>query len=201
MNAHHMFLSLLCVAAAAMPAATLFADEMTDSGMHAHQMHAQHESAGPLTLSTVDYDTPDVQLVRDDGTTVSLRSALDDGRPVIMNFIFTTCTSICPLLSQTFAAFAQRLSPDRAKVHLVSISVDPEQDTPERLREYAQRFHAGPEWQHYTGTLAETPVFQLVPPGERDAQMVSREGHRRTRRGKQRTRDTVIAQSRLFGRG
>lgn len=160
MNAHHTFLSLLCVAAAAMPAATLFADEMTDSGMHAHQMHAQHESAGPLTLSTVDYDTPDVQLVRDDGTTVSLRSELDDGRPVIMNFIFTTCTSICPLLSQTFAAFAQRLGPDRAKVHLVSISVDPEQDTPERLREYAQRFHAGPEWQHYTGTLAASLAAQ-----------------------------------------
>jgi protein SCO1 len=34
----------------------------------------------------------------------------------------------------------------------MSISVDPEEDTPARLREYAQKFHAGPEWQHYTGT-------------------------------------------------
>ena len=36
----------------------------------------------------------------------------------------------------------------------MSISIDPEQDTPVRLREYAHKYHAGPGWQHYTGTLA-----------------------------------------------
>ena len=42
----------------------------------------------------------------------------------------------------------------------MSISIDPEQDTPARLVEYARRFHAGPEWQHYTGTLAASITAQ-----------------------------------------
>jgi len=134
---------------------SVLAAEMADPAMHEH-----HESTRQLTLSMVDYVTPDVNLVRDDGKAVSLRSELDDGRPVIMNFIFTTCTSICPLSSQTFAQFARSLGADRDKVHLVSISVDPEQDTPERLREYARKFAAGPEWQHYTGTLAASVAAQ-----------------------------------------
>ncbi len=42
----------------------------------------------------------------------------------------------------------------------MSISIDPEQDTPERLRDYARTFHAGPAWQHYTGTLAASQTAQ-----------------------------------------
>jgi protein SCO1/2 len=127
----------------------------TGEGAHDH-----HEMTRQLTLSSANYVAPDVRLVRDDGKEVSLRGELDDGRPVIMNFIFTTCTSICPLSSQTFAEFERRLGADRRNVHLVSISVDPEQDTPERLREYARRFGAGPEWQHYTGTVAASLAAQ-----------------------------------------
>lgn len=156
MSARTTLLSLLCLTAVmAASASSVLAGDMTDSAMHEH-----HQSSGRVSLSTVDYVAPDVQLVRDDDKTVSLRAELDDGRPVIMNFIFTTCTSICPLSSQTFAEFARRLGEERGKVHLVSISIDPEQDTPERLRAYAQRFNAGPEWQHYTGTLAASRAAQ-----------------------------------------
>jgi protein SCO1 len=133
----------------------MLAADVNDAALHEH-----HDAARPVTLSTVSYVTPAVNLVRDDGKPVSLRAELDDGRPVVMNFIFTTCTSICPLSSQTLAEFARRLGAERDKVHLVSISVDPEQDTPERLREYARRFEAGPEWQHYTGTLAASIAAQ-----------------------------------------
>jgi protein SCO1/2 len=69
-----------------------------------------------------------------------------------MNFIFTSCTTICPLLSQTLATLQEELGAGRNRVHIVSISIDPEQDTPARLAEYAKRYKAGPEWQHYTGT-------------------------------------------------
>jgi protein SCO1/2 len=85
---------------------------------------------------------------------------LDDGRVVLLNFIFTTCSGICPLASQTFAEFARKLGPETADVHLMSISIDPEQDTPTRLRQYAHKFHAGREWQHYTGTLAASVATQ-----------------------------------------
>ena len=114
----------------------------------------------PISRSTVAYQTPVVTLVREDGKSVSLSHELDDGRPVLLNFIFTTCSSICPLVSQTFAEFQRKLGSEADAVHLMSISIDPEEDTPRRLVEYAQKFHAGPEWQHYTGTLAASLAAQ-----------------------------------------
>jgi protein SCO1/2 len=105
------------------------------------------------TRSLREYAVPPVQLVRADGKVVSLPDEMNDGRPIVMNFIFTTCTTICPLMSSTFAQFEHRLGADAGKVHLMSISIDPEHDTPARLAEYARKFHAGREWQHYTGTL------------------------------------------------
>jgi protein SCO1/2 len=106
-----------------------------------------------VSISSVRYQMPAVQLVRESGQRVSLGRELDDGRPVVMNFIFTTCETTCPLSSQTFSAFQRLLGAERARVHMVSISIDPEQDTPARLRAYAKKFGAGPQWQHYTGTL------------------------------------------------
>jgi protein SCO1 len=114
----------------------------------------------PVVSSTVDYDVPDVQLVRDDGKHVSLLSEVNDGRAVVLNFIFTTCSSFCPLSSQTFGEFQRKLGSNREHVHLMSISIDPEQDTPARLREYAHKFGAAPGWEHYTGTLAATLAAQ-----------------------------------------
>lgn len=110
--------------------------------------------------SVSQYPVPSVRLVRDDDKVVSLPEELNDGRPVVLNFIFTTCSSICPLMSQTFAQFDSELGTDRRRVHLMSISVDPEEDTPARLREYAHKFHAGPEWQHYTGTVEASLAAQ-----------------------------------------
>jgi protein SCO1/2 len=110
--------------------------------------------------SASQYPIPAVRLVRDDGKVVSFPEELNDGRPVVLNFIFTTCSSTCPLMSQTFAQFDSELGVDRERVHLMSISIDPEEDTPARLREYAHKFHAGPEWQHYTGTIEASLAAQ-----------------------------------------
>lgn len=115
---------------------------------------------GMTMTSTADYTLPAVMLVRDDGQAVSLKNEVDDGRPVVLTFIYTSCTTICPMISQTLSQLQGELGADRDKVHLVSISIDPEQDTPERLREYAKRFGAGPEWQHYTGTVAASVATQ-----------------------------------------
>jgi len=107
-----------------------------------------------------EYAVPAIHLVRADGKDVSLPEEMNDGRPIVLNFIFTTCTSICPLMSSTFAQFEHRLGHDADKVHLMSISIDPEHDTPARLRDYSRKFHAGPEWQHYTGTLDASVAAQ-----------------------------------------
>jgi protein SCO1/2 len=85
---------------------------------------------------------------------------LNDGRPVVLNFVYTSCTTICPMSSQVFEQFQDELGGAREAVHLVSISIDPEQDTPARLREYAGRFHALKGWDHYSGTLAASLAVQ-----------------------------------------
>jgi protein SCO1/2 len=99
--------------------------------------------------ATARYRIPDVTLVRADGARVNLRRELDDGRPVILNFVFTTCAAICPVMSRTFAAVQRRLGDE---VHLVSISIDPDEDTPPRLLQYARQLRARPGWSFYTGT-------------------------------------------------
>ena len=114
----------------------------------------------PVTVTAVDYQVPDIQLIRDDGKRVSLLEEMNDGRAVVVNFIFTTCSSFCPLSSQTLAQFQRALGADQERIHFMSISIDPEQDTPARLRAYARKFGAGPSWQHYTGTLAASLAAQ-----------------------------------------
>jgi len=118
------------------------------------------DSAPVENIRLVRFAIPDVKLIRDDGRQVSLLQEVDDGRPVVLNFIFTSCGSTCPLMSQIFSEFQRRLGPSGSNVHLMSISIDPEEDTPARLLEYAHRFGARPGWQHYTGTLEASVAAQ-----------------------------------------
>ncbi|MDP9087809.1 MAG: SCO family protein [Pseudomonadota bacterium] len=110
--------------------------------------------------SEAEYDIPNVTLVREDGTLVKLRAELNDGRPVVLNFVYTSCTTICPMSSQVFEQFQDEHGTNQASVHLVSISIDPEQDTPARLRAYAAKFHALKNWNHYSGSLAAVTAVQ-----------------------------------------
>jgi protein SCO1/2 len=125
--------------------------------VHAHQYSAHDVD---MRRSDANYIIPKVTLVRDDGKAVLLPAELDDGRPVVLNFIYTSCTTICPLSSQLFEQFQGDLGSDRGSVHLVSISIDPEQDTPARLRTYAAQFHASRGWDHYSGALASIIAVQ-----------------------------------------
>ena len=125
------------------------------------ESHTQHHHVIPeTTRSAVSYTVPDVPLVRDDGKAVRLPQELNDGRPVVLSFVYTSCTTVCPVTSATLAELQRRLGAARDSVHLVSITIDPEFDTPARLREYAKLFGAGPEWQHYTGTLTASRAAQ-----------------------------------------
>lgn len=121
--------------------------------------HAMNENAD-VRRSVSDYAIPNVTLVREDGKRVELAAELDDGRPLVMNFIYTSCTTICPMNSQVFEQFQDDLGDVGGSVHLVSISIDPEQDTPARLRAYAAQFHAGKGWNHYSGTVAASIAVQ-----------------------------------------
>jgi protein SCO1 len=158
---HHTILRLvplLSAAAAALACGgAAAADPPADPHAHHHMMMLENKA---LRRSEQAYKVPDLQLVRDDGKSVVLSRELADDRMVVLNFIYTTCTTICPVTSQVFSLLQEKLGAGRSRVHLVSISIDPEQDTPARLREYAKRYHAGPGWQHYTGTVQASMVAQ-----------------------------------------
>jgi protein SCO1/2 len=133
------------------------------TGASADPPPAPPDAQGKLkhaTRSTASYKIPSVRLVREDGTTVSLPEEIDDGKPVVLTFIFTSCATICPVMSALFSQLQDRLGTDRSKVHMASISIDPERDRPERLAEYAKRYHAGPQWHYYTGTVQASLAVQ-----------------------------------------
>lgn len=129
-----------------------------------HQQHEAHQHAAAMTpgysRQSAAYRLPPTTLVRSDGAKTSFPNAIDDGKPVLLNFVFTTCAAICPILSHSFAEFQRKLGAESEQVHLVSISVDPEEDTPERLADYARRFDAGRQWGFYTGSVQATVTLQ-----------------------------------------
>lgn len=151
------FISALTLYAATMMAPPLACANDEASDPHAHHHHMMVEGT---MRSTAEYTLPSVSLLRQDGTRVSLPEELNDGRAVVLNFIFTTCTTICPVTSKVFSQLQDELGNYRDKVHLVSISIDPEHDTPEVLREYAKKIGAEEGWQFYTGTLAASVAAQ-----------------------------------------
>jgi len=103
---------------------------------------------------------PAVRLRSHSGPAVEFATSLDEQRPVLLNFIFTSCTTVCPPMSQIFAAFQERLGPRREQVQMVSVSIDPEHDSPARLRDYAARFGAGAQWRFHTGSTDAIDAVQ-----------------------------------------
>jgi protein SCO1/2 len=91
-------------------------------------------------------------------------SSVLQGKVILLDFVYTRCTDACPVLSATFAQAQRRLSDEKligSRVMLVSLSVDPEHDTPPVLAEYGQRFKADTEsWKFLTGDWDQ--VFDVV---------------------------------------
>ena len=125
-----------------------------------HAAHHLNLSDGALRRTPVDITLPNLKLVRDDGKPVSLDAELGDGHAVFVDFIYTTCTAICPLTSATFAVLQEKLAAAHEPANLVSISIDPEEDTPRRLTEFRRKYGAGPQWHHYTGTVEASVAAQ-----------------------------------------
>ncbi|HET8781641.1 MAG TPA: SCO family protein [Pyrinomonadaceae bacterium] len=115
---------------------------------HDHS-HMNKTSAEPTAAEK--YFT-DVELLDQDGKKVRFYSDVLKGKTVVVNAFFTSCTSVCPPMNRNMEKIQEALG-DRVgrDVFLVSITVDPEVDTPTRMKEYAQKFHAGRGWIFLTG--------------------------------------------------
>ncbi|HUP60942.1 MAG TPA: SCO family protein [Thermoanaerobaculia bacterium] len=96
------------------------------------------------------YAIADMPVVTQDGASVHFYRDLVQGRVVAMNFVFTSCTTVCPTMGATFAR-VQKLLGSRKDVSLISVSVDPANDTPERLAAWSRRLGGGPGWTLVTG--------------------------------------------------
>lgn len=144
--------SLACVAVALAwlgSAPGLAADAEPGHEHDAHRASMEHPAA--YARSEVTYAVPAVTLVNQENAPVLLSAVLEGDAPVALNFIFTTCSTICPVMTATFARLRRELGADAASLRLVSVSIDPEHDTPRALKEYAERYGVDADWQLLTG--------------------------------------------------
>lgn len=173
---HATILSVAALAgalAAALPA--LAADD--HSKHQSHQDHSKHQKP-PVgekpTAVKVKYD--DSVLTDQFGKQQKLKTDVFGDRIVVMDFIYTTCTTICPVLSALMSKVQNELGDGaRGEVQFVSLSVDPARDTPAKMKEYAGKYGAKPGWLWLTGPTgrvnevlkgfgAYAPNFEDHPP-------------------------------------
>jgi len=123
-----------------------------DKGV-AHDKATAHQQPTPDTSLRIEIDN--VELRDQQGRKVRLLDDVIGGRLVVMDFIYTSCTTACPILSAVMGQVQQQLG-DRVgrDVRLISMSVDPVTDTPARLKAYAKKVGAGEGWTFLTGEKA-----------------------------------------------
>jgi protein SCO1 len=106
----------------------------------------------PSTESAAKKYFTDVVLVNQDGKKMRFYSDLLEGKVVIINSFFATCTGSCLPMSRNLEKVQQALGNRMGKdVNIISISVDPAVDTPASLKAYAKKLNAGPGWYFLTG--------------------------------------------------
>jgi protein SCO1/2 len=115
-----------------------------------------HSSNPPAETKRPKMEIPDIAVLDQHGNKLNFYTDLIKDKTVAINFIFTNCTTICPPLAATFQRLQREMGERVGKdVHLISISVDPVTDTPERLKAWGAKFKAGPGWTFVTGEKQE----------------------------------------------
>ncbi|MDH5480914.1 MAG: SCO family protein [Nitrosomonas sp.] len=117
-----------------------------------HALHKQMSGGEALDAHVTKITLPNVQLRDSHDIEHDLQVLMQD-KIVIMDFVFTSCTTICPVLSAIMSNTEKRIESRLGKeIILISISVDPANDTPDELSDYAKKFEAGSNWYWLTGS-------------------------------------------------
>lgn len=117
--------------------------------VHARDAWEQIQAVG---AGSVHIRILNLDLINQEGESVNFTRDVVGDKLIVLNFIYTTCTTACPILSLTFTRLQGLLGPRLGtEVALVSISVDPKTDTPARLKEFSRRHQARPGWSFLTG--------------------------------------------------
>jgi protein SCO1 len=147
----HRIIAALCCAVFA---AGSFAHDHAGHEMHERQAAQPAPKPGAAQVSLTD-----TALLDQDGKPRTMKSDVVGDRIVVVDFIYTTCTTICPVISATFADVQKRLGDSMGRdVGLVSISVDPARDTPAALKEYGEKVGARAGWTWLTGKPQDVDV-------------------------------------------
>lgn len=133
------------------------ATESHDHHQH-HDPHAKHKQMGTAGMEEqsqggAELDIPETALLNQYGQSVNFRQDVVADNIVVMDFIYTSCTTVCPVLSAVMAQVQRKLEPRIGHgVSLVSLTVDPVRDNPQRLLDYSRQHDAGPGWTWLTGS-------------------------------------------------
>lgn len=125
---------------------------VSDSPSATDRVDGTDDSGKDYVTSMQDYTIPAVELTNQHGDRVEIQDLITVERPVIVQFIFTSCKTICPMLTSTLAQAQDRIRRIKRGTKIVSISIDPEFDTPRRLLEYSSSHNAGGDWLFLTGS-------------------------------------------------
>jgi len=126
--------------------------DMSGGKMADHSAHKAMMNNKNYERSVESYQIPDLTLTNHEGQRVSLAQLLQTDKPVIVNFIYATCTTICPLLSMGYIDLQRELGDKTDDILLISITIDPEHDSPEVLNSYRKKFNGKPGWTLLTGS-------------------------------------------------
>ena len=119
-----------------------------------HDPHAHHRQvASENTMAMANINIPDGLILQNQyGDSVKLREDVIGEKVVVIGFAYTTCTTVCPVISAIFSMVQKRLENHLGKdVTLVTITVDPTRDTPHRLLAYSKKYNADSDWIWLTG--------------------------------------------------
>ena len=104
---------------------------------------------------------PNLPVIDQDGKEYRFFDDLISGKNVVINFIFTTCTDICPLTTARMALIQEQLGDVVGRdIFMYSITIDPERDRPKALKQYADAFRIGPGWRLLTGKPEDIAVIR-----------------------------------------
>ena len=155
-------LNLRRTTAAITLAAAIIATTASATPPHAARKPADATPAAKAPAETTTSDKPrngaaiylaDLPLVDQDGKTMDLYKDFIAGRRIVLHSFFSRCEGSCPVMMTTLQALQKQLGARLGKdVHIVSITVDPDHDTPEVLDDYAKLVKAGPGWHFLSGS-------------------------------------------------
>lgn len=139
----------LPVLALAMCALPSFAQTMSAQTTPAQQPFSQ-QSNPPASI--VELSVPDIELVNQSGERVRFNSDVIKGRVAVITSFLTNCSSFCPITQEKLAQLAKVLGDKMGReVVFISVSVDPENDTPERMKAWGEKFHIQTGWSLVSG--------------------------------------------------